>query len=148
MIDYGYTDFHSHVLWGMDDGSDSFETSVELCKLAHETGTDFLFLTPHIIDWADASMLYDLREEKTEYLQNVLYESGVDLELYKGFEILCDDDIFSIKYFEPYTLNKSRYILVEFDFRFTTEEDVNAWCGYLISCGLVQIGRASCRERV
>ena len=139
MIDYGYSDIHSHVLWGVDDGAEDMETSIELCKLAHEMGTDFLFLTPHIINWSDASLLYDLRESKAEYLQNVLYEDGVELKLYKGFEILCDDDIFNIKFFEPYTLNKSRYILIEFDFRFTTEEDVDAWCDYLISCGLVPI---------
>ncbi len=79
MIDYGYSDVHSHVLWGVDDGAEDMETSIELCKLAHETGTDFLFLTPHIINWSDASLLYDLREEKTEYLQNVLYDEGVEL---------------------------------------------------------------------
>ena len=48
-------------------------------------------------------------------------------------------DVFEVKYFEPYTLNKSRYILIEFSFNSTTEEDVNAWCDYLISYGLVPI---------
>ncbi len=139
MIDYGYVDLHSHSLWGIDDGADALETSLEMCRLAHETGTDYLFLTPHLINWSDAGMLYDIREERTEYLQNILHSEGRELTLIKGFEILCGDDIFEIKYFEPYTLNKSRYILIEFSFNRTTEEDVNAWCDYLISCGLVPV---------
>lgn len=139
MLDFGYIDIHSHTLWGMDDGARSIDSSVELCRLAHETGTDILFLTPHIVHWEDASALYDAREERAEYLQNIIYNEGRDLKLVKGFEILCDDDIFNIKYFEPYTLNGSKYILIEFDFYRTTEDDVNAWCDYLISCGLVPI---------
>jgi protein-tyrosine phosphatase len=139
MLDFGYIDIHSHSLWGMDDGARSFDSSVELCRLAYETGTDILFLTPHIIHWEDASALYDAREERASYLQNILYNEGKDLKLIKGFEILCDDDIFDIKYFTPYTLNGTKYILIEFNFHRTTEEDVNAWCDYLISNALVPI---------
>lgn len=139
MLDFGFIDIHSHTLWGMDDGARDIDTSVELCRIAHETGTDYLFLTPHIIHWEDASALYDAREERAEYLQNIIFSEGRELRLIKGFEILCDDDIFSVKYFEPYTLNRTRYILIEFNFHRTTEEDVNAWCDYLISNNLVPI---------
>ena len=97
MIDFGYIDIHSHTLWGMDDGASSIESSVELCRLAHETGTDILFLTPHIVHWEDASALYDAREERARYLQNILNNEGRDLRLVKGFEILCDDDILDRK---------------------------------------------------
>ena len=139
MIDFGYTDIHSHTLWGIDDGSRNLESSIELCRLAYESGTDYLFLTPHIVRWENAGEIYDIREERTEYLQNILYNEGINLKLVKGFEILCDDDIFAIKYFLPYTLNNSRYILIEFNFRNTTEEDVSAWCDYLISNNLVPV---------
>lgn len=139
MIDFNYIDIHSHALWGMDDGASDFETSLELCRVAHETGTDVLFLTPHIVHWEDSSALYDAREEKAEYLGNVLRNEGRDLRLVKGFEILCDDDIFAIKYFGPYTLNGSKYILIEFNFYRTTEEDVTAWCAYLLDNGLVPV---------
>ena len=77
MIDFGYIDIHSHTLWGMDDGAGDIESSVELCRLAHETGTDILFLTPHIVHWEDASALYDAREERARYLQNILNNEGM-----------------------------------------------------------------------
>ncbi len=139
MIDYGFVDIHSHTLWGIDDGARDIDTSVELCRLAYNTGTDCLFLTPHIIDWNSAGALYDIREENADYLQNIMHNEGCELKLIKGFEILCNDSIFGIKYFEPYTLNRTRYILIEFNFFRTTEEDVHAWTNYLLSNGLVPV---------
>ncbi len=135
----GIVDIHSHVLWEMDDGARYFDDSVDLCFLAEDTGTKTLFLTPHLMYWEQAEDLFDLREEKTERLQEVLEENDSEIVLKKGFEILCDDDIFNIKYFNPYTLNGSRYILIEFEFFKTSEKDVSSWCKYLTSFGLVPI---------
>ena len=134
-----YIDTHSHVLWGMDDGSRDIEETISLCDMAAQSGAKGLFVTPHLMYWERAEDLYDERERKVEKLTEILEEEDIDLEIYKGFEILCDDDIFQIKYFKPYTLAGSRYILIEFDFFKTTAEDVLAWCDYLISRGLVPI---------
>lgn len=134
-----YIDLHSHVLWGVDDGSKSLNESVDMCGLAEESGTGTLFLTPHLMYWDSAEDLFDVRNEKAEYLSEVLSDVGINLDLKTGFEVLCDDDIFDIKYFKPYTLCDSKYILIEFDFVRTTIEDVSVWCSYLQSFGLVPI---------
>lgn len=133
------TDIHSHVIWRMDDGAKRHAETVELCRIAEQSGTNTLFLTPHLMYWEEAEFLYDQREARVAELENILDEEGINLRLVKGFEILCDDDIFNIKYFKPYTLAGSRYILIEFSFDNTTEEDVTAWCKYLLSCDLVPI---------
>lgn len=135
----GYFDIHSHVLWGIDDGAREFDESVDLCRMADDCGTGTLFLTPHLIYWENAEELFDTRNEKFEELFDVVRQLDLDLNLEKGFEILCDDDIFNIKYFKPYTLAGTRYILIEFDFFKTTESDVRSWCSYLKSFGLVPI---------
>lgn len=134
-----FFDIHSHVLWGMDDGSRDLQTTVELCDMAADSGTGTLFLTPHLMYWDVAEELYDKREQKFETLGRILEEEEIPLKIEKGFEILCDDDIFDIKYFNPYTLCGSRYLLVEFDFFKPTYEDVNAWCEYLKSFGIVPV---------
>ncbi|MGN0526206.1 MAG: tyrosine-protein phosphatase [Acutalibacteraceae bacterium] len=134
-----FIDIHSHVLWNIDDGSRSFYETLDLCAMAEDVGTKILFLTPHLMYWDRAEDLFDQRNEKAEKLRQVLLQEGIDLKLELGFEILCDDDIFNVKYFKPYTLCGSRYILIEFDFFKTSEEDVTAWCNYLISNGLVPI---------
>lgn len=134
-----YIDVHSHVLWEMDDGARDIDETINLCDMAAQTGTKGLFVTPHLMYWERAEDLYDEREWKVEKLTEILTEEVIDLKIYKGFEILCDDDIFGIKYFKPYTLCNSRYILIEFDFFKTTVEDVLTWCDYLKSFELVPI---------
>ncbi len=135
----GFVDIHSHTLWGIDDGAVDIRFAIELCELAAESGTKILFLTPHLMYWENAEELYDERNEKTEILKEILDENDIKLELKKGFEVLCDDDIFDVKYFKPYTLCESRYLLIEFDFFKPTTEDVVAWCKYLLSCDVVPI---------
>ncbi len=135
----GYIDIHSHALWGIDDGSQSFKETMAMCDCAEENKTSTLFLTPHLMYWSQAEMLFDERDEKVERLEDALYENNFGLQIKKGFEILCDDEIFDVKYFKPYTLCESRYILIEFDFFKTKLDDVKSWCRYLKSFGLVPV---------
>ncbi len=134
-----FIDIHSHSLWGIDDGAKSIEQTIEMCEIAEESATQTLFLTPHLMYWHEAEDILDERDEKAEFLRGFLKENDFTIDIKTGFEILCDDDIFDIKYFKPYTLNGSRYILIEFDFFKTTTEDVKAWCKYLQSFGLVPV---------
>ena len=134
-----FIDLHSHVLWGVDDGSRSLDETVDLCALAEDSGTETLFLTPHLMYWDRAEELFDIRNEKSAYLKEILSENDINLNIETGFEILCDDDIFGVKYFNPYTLCGSKYILIEFDFFKTTIDDVLSWCSYLQSFGLVPV---------
>lgn len=132
-------DIHSHTLWGIDDGSRSFDETLEMCFDAEDSGTSVLFVTPHLMYWEQAEELYDVRNQKISVLCEELEEHESELIIKPGFEILCDDDIFSVKHFLPYTLNGSRYILIEFDFYKTAESDVVSWCDYLKSFGLTPI---------
>ncbi len=43
----GFVDVHSHVVPSGDDGADSIEEGLALCRLAVEAGTSILFATPH-----------------------------------------------------------------------------------------------------
>lgn len=132
-------DIHSHTLWGLDDGARRFEETMDMCFCAEDNGTSILFVTPHLMYWDTAEDLFDKRNEKIEALNNELEYNDSQLVIKPGFEILCDDEIFSVKHFYPYTLNQSRYILIEFSFEKTTESDVTAWCDYLKSFGLVPV---------
>lgn len=135
----GFTDIHSHIIWGIDDGAEDIHESISLCSMADRAGTGTLVMTPHLMYWEFAENLFDERNKKAEKLSEIIEDSEIELELKTGFEILCDDDIFNIKYFKPYTLCGTRYILIEFDFLKTTEDDVRSWCAYLQSFGLVPI---------
>ncbi len=46
----GMTDWHSHVLPGVDDGIKTLDESIEVLKHFDEKGVDTLWLTPHIME--------------------------------------------------------------------------------------------------
>lgn len=43
-------DIHAHVLPGIDDGPDTLEAAVHMCRLAASDGTDVIITTPHRFD--------------------------------------------------------------------------------------------------
>lgn len=46
----GITDYHSHVLPGVDDGIDKIENSIHVLETYDNLGVDTLWLTPHIME--------------------------------------------------------------------------------------------------
>ncbi len=46
----GFTDWHSHILPGVDDGVKTMEESLEILHIYEELGIETLWLTPHIME--------------------------------------------------------------------------------------------------
>ena len=57
-------DLHSHLLPGIDDGSNSMEESISLLKSAYESGITDMMLTPHYMYKTD----YNCNNKKKEKL--------------------------------------------------------------------------------
>lgn len=107
-------DIHSHILYGIDDGSKSLECSLSILKQLKEIGFNKVILTPHYMKGSEfvcensekKGIMNDLKEE--------LLKKNIDIDLYLGNEIYINDmiheDIMSKKIS---TINNSRYILVE-----------------------------------
>jgi protein-tyrosine phosphatase len=92
-----FWDVHSHVVPSGDDGAQSLEEGIALCRTASERGTSVLFATPHI--WPSL-VLTEGREERVRAAHAELAGGaaafGLDLRL--GFELtpapaLLDDDL-------------------------------------------------------
>jgi tyrosine-protein phosphatase YwqE len=47
---HGFTDWHSHILPGVDDGVQTMEKSLEILRLYEELGIAAVWLTPHIME--------------------------------------------------------------------------------------------------
>lgn len=112
-------DIHCHILPGVDDGSGNLSDSIEMAQLAAESGTKGIIATPHcnIPDMFDNYWNCEL-EKKIRELQSALNKSKIPIEVYTGQETFLSN------HFEAHlekgdfiTLNNSRYMLVEFDFR-------------------------------
>lgn len=107
-------DIHSHIIPGVDDGSPNLETSLELLKLAAETGTTDIIATPHVID-ANSNLTWDAIQRHVEELQKKAGESGISIRIYPGAETELNWDLLELikKDHRSFCLAGSRYLLME-----------------------------------
>lgn len=107
-------DCHSHIIPGIDDGSQDVETTLSMLKLAEATGTKKIILTPHYYRGKYMIPFYELEQRKLE-VENLIKENNINIDLFVGQEV------FFSKYLLDYldnkeigTINNSRYMLIEF----------------------------------
>ena len=112
-------DIHSHVLPGVDDGSQSMEMSLEMLELAAESGVHTLVTTPHCNipdeydNYADEAM-----DERWRRLAAEAARAKIPVKLCRGMEIFATCDLPALLEKERvWTLNGTKYFLVEFSFR-------------------------------
>ena len=105
------TDIHTHILPEVDDGSKSFEESLEILDMEYRQGVRRIMLTPHYVSGESSyeySRLYDLQSKLQENI-------GSDIALYLGNEILYSDDtVQGLREGRIQSLNCTRYVLVEY----------------------------------
>src|SRR5438067_12197935 len=104
-------DIHCHILPGIDDGSNSWETTLEMCRMAAADGVRHIVATPHANDefrydrQGYAGLLNELRH-RTE--SPLTFSLGCDLHLsYENFQATLINP-------EGYCIEGTRYLLVEF----------------------------------
>ena len=74
----GFTDWHSHILPGVDDGVQTMEEALEILRLYEELGVKSVWLTPHIMEDIPNETLA-LQRKFWELLQQ--YRGAVELKL-------------------------------------------------------------------
>lgn len=110
-----YIDIHCHILPGMDDGSDSMETSLRMLRMADEDGISKIILTPHNKPWYRNTNHAGM-EAKVGQLQERLCREGLGIKLYTGGELYYRSGLTEeIDQGMAETLSGSKYVLVEFD---------------------------------
>lgn len=86
-----YTDIHSHVIWGVDDGAEQKAETFRMLKEAVEDGIGRIICTPHVTPG-----VYEFPEDvfqehfwqATEYIA----KESLPLQLFRGAEILYTDN--------------------------------------------------------
>lgn len=111
-------DLHSHILPGVDDGSEVMEESLAMAELALEGGTNCMVITPHSNQ--EGRFENFCSKELTnafERLEKAVAQQKLPLKLYRGMEIMSSRDVVDkIKSGKLMSLNGSRYYLIEFPF--------------------------------
>lgn len=108
-------DIHSHILPGVDDGSDSFEKSMRMLKCAADDGISEIILTPHNKP-GHRHMPFSKMVSRVEKLQKLMAEGNIVIELYMGSELYYRSGLpEEIENDMSATLAGSRYVLLEFN---------------------------------
>ena len=111
-------DLHSHILPRLDDGSQNMEESLAMAQIAVESGVRSMVATPHCAQGR-------AREVYSGWLllREALEDAGIPLRVYPGMEILGTPDTARLlQEGQLFTVNGSRYPLVEFLFQATARE--------------------------
>lgn len=110
-------DLHSHILPGVDDGSQNAETSIKMLTQAKNAGTKAIVLTPHVNLFGNGlNLAPNIRQPFLDFKKRV-DEEKIGIDLFFGGEIFASKNVLELasNRLLP-TINNSRYMLVEFEF--------------------------------
>jgi len=106
-------DIHHHLLWGMDDGASSIETSLAMAKMAAEDGITHIVCSPH----SNGQYFYDppAIDAKMAELQVLLDRDSVGLKLGRGCDFHMSYENIQEAKVDPtkFSINGLGYLLVE-----------------------------------
>ncbi len=109
------TDIHSHILFGVDDGSRSVEESILLLKKLKSVGFDKVILTPHFIVDSSYHSTYEENYYRYRILLDKIEEVALDIDIYLGNELFIHEKLGEMLDNGTITcLNDTKYVLVEF----------------------------------
>ncbi len=107
-------DMHCHILPGIDDGSQSMESTLKMIKIAADEGITHMIATPHYKNDRHSASPGTILKLVSE-VQNLADENKLGLTILPGNEIMFFSDME-----EAYdagkltTMNQSEYLMIEF----------------------------------
>jgi protein-tyrosine phosphatase len=102
-------DIHCHLLPSVDDGSQSWDVTLEMCQVAEQDGVTHIVATPHAnYEYSyDRALHLDRLEELRARAPKLSFSLGCDFHL--SYENIQD----AMQHPERYVIGDTRYLLVE-----------------------------------
>lgn len=117
------TDFHTHILPRMDDGSESVRESLEMLRLEARQGVDAVALTPHFYPWKERPREFLARREQSFRLLEPRLPGDCP-EIALGAEVYFFEGISFSEEVPALRLEGTELLLVEMPFERWTERAV------------------------
>lgn len=109
-----YTDIHSHILYGIDDGSKTLEESIQIIKQHKEMGFKNIVVTPHYIENSKYKTNNKEKQDILNTIKKELKKQKIEINLYIGNEVLVNNNLEELlKQEEIASINNSKYLLIE-----------------------------------
>lgn len=106
-------DVHSHIIFGVDDGSPDLDTSISMVKEMINIGVTDVICTPHY--------RVNMFETSTQTIKNnfnllvsKINELGLNINLYLGREVYYNKNIYNC--LDDFKINNQKIILIEFSY--------------------------------
>ncbi|HZP22720.1 MAG TPA: CpsB/CapC family capsule biosynthesis tyrosine phosphatase [Terriglobales bacterium] len=128
-------DIHCHILPGIDDGSQSWEMTAEMCRMAAEDGITHVVATPH------ANHLYVYSRERYTEMLGQLHDAAdgrLTFSLGCDFHFSTENIRDALDHPRRYTIGDTQYLLIEFS-DYSIPASVNDEVFALRSHGMVPI---------
>ena len=111
-------DIHAHILPGIDDGAEDMYDTLEMARMAADSGVNRIIATPHC-NIPGMYGNYFGREyiDRYESVVRAVRKEKIPIEILPGMEVFSTEDLPElIVNHKIMPLNQSRYILMEFAF--------------------------------
>ena len=110
-------DFHTHILPGIDDGSQNVEMSLRMLAAQREQQVDEIVATPHFYAQKDSVEEFLLRRQRSyEKLKTAMEENDFDQKLYLAAEVYYFQGIGSAGMIPKLCVEGTRTLLLEMPF--------------------------------
>ncbi|MBR3414727.1 hypothetical protein IKG73_01770 [Candidatus Saccharibacteria bacterium] len=107
-------DLHNHCLPGVDDGSRTFEESLEIIRGLKEQGITEIYLTPHYINGTAQDSPRFENTNRYNFLRASARHEHLGITFHLGNEIYIDRDIEKlIRFGKVKPLGETKYLLIE-----------------------------------
>ncbi len=134
-----FTDIHSHVLHGVDDGSKDILTAVTTLKKMSKLGVKNLILTPHYCKRRGYETSVESIKRAYKELCDICSTENIGIHLYLGTEMeYSTDTVRYIREGRVLTLADTKYILTEFA-PYVSSNTVLKACNELLQLGYTPI---------
>ena len=109
------TEYHCHILPGIDDGSDSVKTSLQMAETMKKQGVQRICATPHFYAHREKSVTEYLKKRQAAFEQIQGQTAVTDIHL--GAEVTIEHGISELPDIEKLAIQGTRIILLELPYR-------------------------------
>lgn len=108
-------DLHTHIIPKIDDGSKSEEMTLEMLRIAEQSGSKKIVLTPHYFKGKYMVPLDEVKKQLV-YVKKLVEDNNINIEIFCGQEVYFTPSILEdFKTGLIGTINDSKYMLIEFN---------------------------------